>query len=650
MTGSTKTIVSTGNPLVDGVLYNHAWFNTAITYKFPTTGTAYQPSIYEAYSFGAVSSNMENAIRFALDTNDGNAANDGFSLEGFTNLTVSQTSGSFATLRFGVSNEPSTAWAYSPTSNIVGGDVWFGRVTDFSNPSAGDYEWMTALHETGHALGLEHGHQNTVFGTLPAQNDSLEYSIMTYRSYVGGPTVGAFTNEAYGFPQTYMISDIAALQHMYGANYTTNSGNTVYKWSPNSGDTLVNGVVAINPGANRIFATIWDGDGIDTYDLSDYTTDLAIDLNPGGFSKFSDSQLVNLGVGEYSRGNIFNALTYNGSSASLIENAIGGSGNDEITGNLAANTLRGEGGSDILSGAAGNDILVGGGGADVLNGGAGTDTASYATSTTAQFIDLQVSGANTGSEALGDTYSGIENLVGGSGSDDIRGDAGDNFINGGAGYDSIMGRDGDDILLGGLGGDTLDGGAGADVLNGGSGDDWLLGQTGNDRLVGASGDDRLLDYSGNNTMLAGAGADTLFDGIGDSLLNGGDGNDRLFGAVGIDQLFGGAGDDLLSGGIGDDVLQGDQGNDLLLGGAGADSFVFNGEIGADIVSDFTLGQDHLSISSVLAGGLSSAADIVSTYATVVGNNLELDFGNGNEITLIGFNDIAAISGAIVLIA
>lgn len=650
MSGSTKTIASTGNPLIDGVLYDYAWSGSTITYLFPTTGAAYQPSISEASSFGAVSSNMEDAIRFALDTNDGNAANDGFSLEGFTNLAVSQTSGSLATLRFGVSDEPSTAWAYSPTSNIVGGDVWFGRVTDFSNPLAGDYEWQTALHETGHALGLEHGHQNTVFGTLPAQNDSLEYSIMTYRAYVGGPTVGAFTNEAYGFPQTYMMSDIAALQHMYGANYTTNSGNTVYKWSPNSGDTLVNGVVAINPGANRIFATIWDGGGIDTYDLSDYTTDLVIDLDPGGFSKFSDPQLVMLGASQYSRGNIFNALTYNGSSASLIENAIGGSGNDEITGNLAANTLRGEGGSDILSGAAGNDILIGGGGADVLNGGVGTDTASYATSTAAQFIDLQVSGANTGSEALGDTYSGIENLVGGSGSDDIRGDAGGNVINGGAGYDSIMGRDGDDILLGGLGGDTLDGGAGADVLNGGSGDDWLLGQTGNDRLVGDSGDDRLLDYSGNNTMLAGAGADTLFDGIGDSILNGGDGNDRLIGSVGIDQLFGGAGDDFLSGGIGDDILRGDQGNDFLQGGAGADSFVFNGEIGADIVGDFTLGQDHLSISSALAGGLSSAGDIVSTYASVSGNTLAFDFGNGNEITLIGFTDIATISSAIVVIA
>ena len=29
------------------------------------------------------------------------------------------------------------------------------------------------------------------FGALPADHDSVEYSIMTYRSYVGGPTTAA---------------------------------------------------------------------------------------------------------------------------------------------------------------------------------------------------------------------------------------------------------------------------------------------------------------------------------------------------------------------------------------------------------------------------------------------------------------------------
>ncbi|PJN92662.1 protease, partial [Amaricoccus sp. HAR-UPW-R2A-40] len=93
-------------------------------------------------------------------------------------------------------------------------------------------------------------------------------------------------------------------------------------------------------GANRIFATIWDGGGYDTYDLSSYTTNLSIDLSPGGYSSFSAAQKAYLGGGPnggYARGNIFNALQYGNDTRSLIEAAIGGSGNDTMIGNVADN-------------------------------------------------------------------------------------------------------------------------------------------------------------------------------------------------------------------------------------------------------------------------------------------------------------------------
>lgn len=48
----------------------------------------------------------------------------------------------------------------------------------------------------------------------------------------------------------------------------------------------------------------------------------------------------------------------------IIENAIGGSGNDVIVGNNAAN---------IIHGGAGNDVIYGGGGQDQLYGGSGND-------------------------------------------------------------------------------------------------------------------------------------------------------------------------------------------------------------------------------------------------------------------------------------
>ena len=245
------------------------------------------------------------------------------------------------------------------------GDVWFGGSGD--NPTAGNRDWRTVLHEVGHALGLKHGHETSgVFNTaLPSPIDSMEYSVMTYRSYVDQPLNSRYSNETWGYSQSFMMLDILALQWMYGANYSTNSGNTVYSWDPTSGDTLVNGEVGINAGGNKIFATIWDGGGIDTYDLSAYSSDL--------YSIFSDAQIARLGPGEYSRGNIFNAFPFGGDTRSLIENAIGGSGDDRIIGNVVSNKLLGRSGADEIDGLRGKDTLQGGTGNDTLDGGRGKD-------------------------------------------------------------------------------------------------------------------------------------------------------------------------------------------------------------------------------------------------------------------------------------
>jgi Ca2+-binding RTX toxin-like protein len=57
-----------------------------------------------------------------------------------------------------------------------------------------------------------------------------------------------------------------------------------------------------------------------------------------------------------------------------IENVIGTSFNDTITGDSADNRLEGRGGDDIISGGAGNDMLLGGEGNDIIDGGDGNDT------------------------------------------------------------------------------------------------------------------------------------------------------------------------------------------------------------------------------------------------------------------------------------
>jgi serralysin len=304
-----------------------------------------------------------------------------------------------------------------------------------------------------------------------------------------GDTAEGYIYEEFGAPQTFMMADIAALQHMYGADFDTKSGNTVYKWTPTSGQTIIDGEVAISPGAIRIFATLWDGGGRDTFDLTAYKTAMTIDLRPGKSSMFSADQLSWLGGGPndgYARGNIFNALLYHGNTKSLIEDVKAGSGNDRITGNEVANALYGNGGNDTLNGEAGNDTLVGGAGADKLNGGSGTDAASYAGATKGVVASLVTPSANT-NDAKGDSYSSIENLTGSSHADKLYGNTGANTLSGGGG---------NDLLSAGAGNDKLFGGAGADDLYGGSGADRFIFKSATESTVAAAGQDSIFDFLG----------------------------------------------------------------------------------------------------------------------------------------------------------
>ncbi len=76
---------------------------------------------------------------------------------------------------------------------------------------------------------------------------------------------------------------------------------------------------------------------------------------------------------------------------------------------------------------------------------------------------LANSALNTG-DALGDTYSLIENLTGSNFNDVLSGNSGANRIDGGAGNDTLSGAGGNDTLSGGSGSNTLTGGTGSDTF------------------------------------------------------------------------------------------------------------------------------------------------------------------------------------------
>jgi serralysin len=353
---ATATYSPTGDAYLDGLLTGVKWGVSNLTFSFPQSGSYYGSSYGSGENlnnFEAFTAVQQDAVRSILQMYSA-VANIGFS-------EVVETSSIHGDLRYAESDSTGTAWAYYPSTAAAGGDAWFNNTKNYyDNPKAGNYGWLTMLHETGHALGLKHPHEaRGAFAAMPADKDSLEYSVMSYRSYIGASTTSGYTNGSTSYPQTLMMYDIAALQKLYGANYTTNAGDTVYSWSALTGEMSLNAIAQGAPAGNKIFMTLWDGGGNDTYDFSNYTTNLSVNLGPGGWTTASATQLASLGSGKVAAGNIANALLHNGNTASLIENAIGGSGSDTLIGNVA------------------NNVLTGGRGNDIVDGGGGTDTAVY---------------------------------------------------------------------------------------------------------------------------------------------------------------------------------------------------------------------------------------------------------------------------------
>jgi Ca2+-binding RTX toxin-like protein len=315
------------------------WTNGGYFFGFTTRASDYG-SGEGTDEIAAGMSEMTNAQKTAVRT-----VLNGFSQVAELRFAELTSSPGDAQLRFALSNLPETAHAYYPSD--FGGnasDSWY-NTDGYLHPERGNYEWMTFIHETGHALGLKHGHESPA---LSFDRDSIEYSVMTYRSYIGASldASSGFTNETWGFAQTLMMYDIAALQRIYGAQFDDTPRDSVYSWDPTTGDFKTNGAVNWTPGGNRVFMTVWDGGGTDTYDLSNYSTGVTIDLRPGEWTITSAVQLANLGDGHMARGNVANALQYNNDPRSLIENAVGGAGNDVLIVNEAVNRLRGNGGID----------------------------------------------------------------------------------------------------------------------------------------------------------------------------------------------------------------------------------------------------------------------------------------------------------------
>ncbi|WP_448109275.1 M10 family metallopeptidase C-terminal domain-containing protein [Pseudomonas azerbaijanoccidentalis] len=652
----------TGLKPVDSLISGSQWESskwydpgaaTHLTFSFAAPGVSYFAINYSA--------DNEYTDMYALTTAQQNAVVSALGAwSAVANITFTQTTdnvfgvGDLRFAGYAQMDGQTAAWAYLPSDAPRGGDVWIGPQTNSPTPTKGSYDYLTFVHEIGHAIGLKHPFSpNPMNSTvLDPLLDDVALTVMSY-------------NDSYSYqPTTPMLLDILAIQSLYGANTQWMTGNTVYSWAP----------------TQSVFETIWDAGGVDTIDGRNQLAAVRIDLNEGAFSQIGQA-FTNLNDGSSFNEGL--AIAY----GAKIENAMGSDFDDVLIGNSLNNLLNGSAGADTMSGGAGNDTyVVDNAGDAVIELGSSLSEIDTVIAT----IDYTL-GANL--ENL--TLFGPDNINGtGNALNNVMiGNAGNNVIDGGLGADTMTGGAGNDTyivdnladtvveltgggqdlvktsvsytlsaniedaqaqgnaaltLIGNALNNTLTGNAAANILNGGTGADTLIGGAGNDLYVVDNLNDVVVETSALSTEIdtvvatinytLGANLENLtlygpgnLNGTGNAL------NNVMLGNAGNNSLQGGAGNDLLDGGLGADILIGGADDDIYIVDNAADTIVELAGEGHDLVKtsiNYTLSAN---IEDALAQGAAALSLIGNALDNTLTGNAAANILNGGAgaDTLIG---------------
>lgn len=583
----------TGVAIVDSLLSGTYWLGsnwsqfgpTNLSYSFMAPNTSYFVTNYspdnEYNALYALTQGQQSSVIQALGAWSA-VANINFTLTSDTLTNVGD-------LRFGgyrLMDDQTAAWAYFPANSPVAGDVWIGPQTNDPNPSKGSYDYLTFVHEIGHALGLKHPFDTSKTNStlLEPTLDDVHYTVMSYNS-----------NYSYQ-PTTPMVLDILAIQSLYGANMAWQTGDNVYKWDADQ----------------SIFETIWDAGGNDTIDASNQLTSVGINLNESAYSSIGKA------FANYNTGFMVN----DGLSIAFgakIENAIGSNFDDTMIGNALDNVLNGAGGMDVMVGGAGNDTYVLDTASELawigerVNEGRDLLTITYAAGAQNNLVDLNM-----------DTLVNVESVR-------VTGD----------GAFALLGNAQDNKLFGNAGADWIDGGLGADTLTGGTGDDTYVVESYSDVVVELAGEGRDKIMTSLSYALGANIEDGQLQGNAALDLSGNDLENVLTGNAGNNVLNGGGGLDAMIGGAGNDTYHLDQAAELALlqenNEPGRDLLMINYAAGPSTNTVDLTQANLVNVESVRVNGEGAFA--------LLGNALDNKlFGNADNDWIDGGGGVDTLSG------